>query len=93
VSEQTATAWPCPKDATTMQPMGRRSGAWRCPVCRGIFIDTEAMRRGRRSGPAKVSPVVTSVLLSLLVTFVVRRLRRRTPTATASQPEIGQVGG
>jgi hypothetical protein len=60
-----------------MQPMGRRSGAYRCPGCRGIFIDPEAMRRGGGGRPPKWSPVVTSVLMSLLATFVVRRLRRR----------------
>jgi len=72
-------AWPCPKDGASMQPMGRRGrgGAWRCPTCRGIFLDTEAMRRGRQGRAPMWSPVVTSVLMSLLATFVVRRLRRR----------------
>ncbi len=92
MTEPTATAWQCPKDAMTMQPMGRRSGAWRCPTCRGVFIDTEAMRRRRRGGPAKVSPVVTSVLLGLVATYMVRRLRRRSRTETPSQPEIGRAG-
>ena len=74
MTDETETAWKCPKDGAAMRPLGRRSGAWRCPGCRGIFIDTEAMRRGR---PPKWAPVVTSVLMSLLATFVVRRLRRR----------------
>ena len=69
-------AWACPKDGTEMAPIGRRSGAWRCPACRGVFIDTEAMRRGRCGRPQKWAPVVTSVVVSLLATFVVRRLRR-----------------
>jgi len=64
----------CPKDGAVMQPLGRRSGAWRCPTCKGIFMDTEMMRRGR---PRKWSPVLTSVLMSLLATAVARRLRRR----------------
>ena len=74
MTDETQTEWKCPKDVTSMTPQGRRSGAWRCLTCRGIFIDTEAMRRGR---PPKWSPVLTSVLVSLLATAVARRLRRR----------------
>ena len=77
VTEQTVATWPCPKDGTAMQPMARGDGVRRCPECRSVFIDPEALRRGRGGRPAKWSPVVTSVLMSLLVTFVVRRLRRR----------------
>jgi hypothetical protein len=79
VTDETKTAWPCPKDGSAMQPMGRRGrgGAWRCPACRGVFIDTEAMRRGRGGQPPMWAPFVMSVLMSLLATFVVRRLRRR----------------
>lgn len=76
MTEETQTAWPCPKDGTAMQPMVRRSGAWRCPGCKGVFIDTEAMRRGGGQTP-KWAPVITSVLLSVLLTVIVRRLRRR----------------
>jgi len=74
MTDETHSEWQCPKDGTAMQPQGRRSRAWRCPTCKGIFMDTEAMRRGR---PPKWSPVVTSVLVSLLATAVARRLRRR----------------
>ena len=79
MTEETKTEWPCPKDGTSMQPMGRRGrgGAWRCPACRGVFIDTEAMRRGRGGQPPVWAPFVMSLLMSLLATFVVRRLRRR----------------
>ena len=77
VTEETQTAWPCPKDGTAMQPMARGDGVRRCPECRSVFIDPEAMRRGRGGRPPKWSPVVTSVLMSLLATFVVRRVRRR----------------
>lgn len=66
------TAWQCPKDGAAMAPMGRRTGAWRCPDCRGIFLDTEAMRLGRAGRP----PVWSPVLMSVLATVVVRRLRR-----------------
>jgi hypothetical protein len=74
MTDETQTAWKCPKDGTVMQPLGRRSGAWRCPSCKGVSMDTEAIRRGRAP---KWSPVLTSILVSLLATVVVRRLRRR----------------
>ena len=83
MTDETETAWKCPKDGTVMQPLGRRSGAWRCPTCKGIFMDTEAMRRGR---PPKWAPVVTSVLVSLLATAVARRLRRRPPKQSPTAP-------
>jgi len=75
MTEESNPAWLCPKDGATMQPMGRRMGARRCPTCRGVFIDTEAMRRGRR--PPMWSPLLMSIFWSLLATIVVRRLRRR----------------
>jgi hypothetical protein len=81
VTDETENAWQCPKDGSAMQPLGRRPGASRCPTCKGIFVDTEAMRRGR---PPKWSPVVTSILVSLLATAVVRRLRRRPPKQPSS---------
>jgi hypothetical protein len=77
VIEETATAWPCPKDGTAMEPMARGDGVRRCPACRAVFIDPEALRRGGGGRPPKWSPVVTSVLMSLVATFLVRRLRRR----------------
>ena len=77
MTDESSTAWKCPKDGTAMQSQGRRSGAWRCPTCKGIFMDTEAMRRGRAGSPPWWVPVVTSVLVSLLATVVARRLRRR----------------
>jgi len=61
MTDETQTAWKCPKDGTVMQPQGRRSRAWRCPTCKGIFMDTEAIRRGR-GRPPKWSPVLTSVV-------------------------------
>jgi hypothetical protein len=64
-----------------MQAFGRRSGAWRCPACKGIFIDAEAMRRGR---PPKWSPMLMSILMSLLATAVVRRMRRRSNKESSS---------
>lgn len=81
MTEETPTPWRCPKDGTVMQPVGQRSGAWRCPTCKGMFIDTEAMRRGRAP---KWSPVLTSILMSLLATAVARRLRRRSTKQSPS---------
>ncbi len=77
MTDETTRTWPCPKDGTAMTPLGRRArgGAWRCPTCRGIFLDTEAVRRMRGERPAWM-PVLMSVLWSLLAVAVVRRLRR-----------------
>jgi hypothetical protein len=89
VTDETETTWHCPKDGSVMQPLGRRSGAWRCPECRGLFIDTAGMRRGRGGRPPKWVPMLTSVLMSMLATFVVRRLRKRLAggPARASGPD------
>jgi len=76
MTDDSEKAWACPKDGTAMQPMARGAGVRRCPTCRSVFIDPEAMRRGGGRPPMR-APFVTSVLLSLLATFVVRRLRRR----------------
>jgi hypothetical protein len=70
-----------------MEPMGRhrRGKAWRCPTCRVVFLDVEAMRRDRKGQqPPKWAPVVPSVLFSLLATVVVRRLRRHSRKPTRS---------
>jgi hypothetical protein len=84
VTEEIQTTWPCPKDGTAMAPMARGEGVRRCPECRSVFIDPEAMRRGRGGRAPKWSPVVTSVLMSLLATLVVRRLRQRSRRQSAS---------
>ena len=73
MTDETQTEWKCPKDGTAMQSLGRRSRAWRCPTCKGLFMDTEAMRRGR---PPKWSPILTSVVMGLVARAVARRLRR-----------------
>ena len=86
MTDQTTTAWQCPKDGAAMQALGRRrrGGAWRCPTCGGIFLDTGVMRRGRAGSPPWWVPVVTSIAMSLLATFVARRLRRRPPKQPSS---------
>lgn len=78
--------WACPKDGTAMTPLGRRGrgGAYRCLTCRGVFLDVAAMRRGRGGQPPMWAPFVMSLLISLLATFVVRRLRRRLSKQTPS---------
>jgi hypothetical protein len=85
MTEETQTAepqsaLPCPKDGTPMAPVGRRGrgGAYRCPKCTGMFLDVEAMRRGRAGRPPTWAPFVMSVLMSVGMTLLVRRLRRRT---------------
>jgi hypothetical protein len=69
----------CPKDGTSMAPIGRRGrgGAYRCPACKSVFIDMAAMRRGRRGAPPALAPILVSVLVSVGMTLLVRRLRRR----------------
>ena len=83
---ETTTAWACPKDGTTMEPMGRRGrgSARRCPTCRGIFLDVEAMRRDRKGQAPKWAPFVMSLAMSIAMTLIVRRLRHRgaKPSAT-----------
>jgi hypothetical protein len=76
MTDEAQTEWKCPKDGAVMQSLGRRGrgGAWRCPTCKGMFIHTDAMRRGR---PSWWSPILTSVVMSLLARAVVRYLRRR----------------
>jgi predicted RNA-binding Zn-ribbon protein involved in translation (DUF1610 family) len=74
-----APSWRCPKDGTVMTARGRRQGAWRCPDCGGMFLDLATIRGARRPMPAW-APVVVSVLTSLLVTWIVRRLRHRQAT-------------
>ncbi|MFI5262047.1 MAG: zf-TFIIB domain-containing protein [Candidatus Limnocylindrales bacterium] len=70
----------CPKDGTSMAPVGRRGrgGAYRCPTCTGVFLDVAAMRLGRARQPMMLAPFVMSVLMSLGMTLLVRRRRHRT---------------
>jgi hypothetical protein len=76
---ESPTAMACPKDGTTMAPLGRRGrgGAYRCPTCKSVFLDVEAMRRRRAGQPPMWAPFVMSVLMSVGMTLLVRRLRRR----------------
>jgi len=84
MTEETPTIEPasgmvCPKDGTAMAPMGRsgRGGAYRCPACKGMFLDVEAMRHGRSRQQMRVAPLVMSIAMSLLMTALVRRFRHR----------------
>lgn len=76
---ETPTEMVCPRDGTAMAPMGRRErgGAYRCPECKSIFIDAAAMRSARAAQPPMWAPFVVSLLLSLGMTLLVRRLRHR----------------
>ena len=69
-------AWACPKDGTEMAPMGRRSNAWRCPACKAVFLDVEAMGRGRTGKPPLWVPVISSVAMAAIATVIARRLFR-----------------
>jgi hypothetical protein len=73
----TPTMMACPKDGAAMGPIGRRAGAYRCPDCRGVFIDVAAMGRRRVEPMPMWAPFVVSVLMSVGMTLLVRRLRRR----------------
>ena len=74
--EEMMSAWRCPRDGTAMQPRGHRQGAWRCPECRGLFLDAETWRGYRERHSAR-GPVLVILIISLLATIIVRQLRRR----------------
>ena len=79
MTDEAASAMVCPKDGTSMAPFGRRrrGGAYRCPECKSVFIDMEAMRRGRAGQPPMWAPFVMSIIMSVGMTLLVRRLRHR----------------
>ncbi len=87
---ESPSAMTCPKDGTAMAAMGRsgRGGAYRCPVCKSVFLDVEAMRHGRSRQQMTWAPLVMSIAMSLVVTALVRRLRHR-PAPTAVAPAAG----
>ncbi len=79
---ESPSAMTCPKDGTAMAPLGRRGrgGAYRCPVCKSVFLDVEAMRHGRSRQQMTWAPLVMSIAMSLVMTALVRRLRHRHAT-------------
>ncbi|HXR27525.1 MAG TPA: zf-TFIIB domain-containing protein [Candidatus Baltobacteraceae bacterium] len=83
---ESQTAMVCPKDGTAMAPLGRRGrgGAYRCPTCKSVFLDVEAMRHGRSRQQMTWAPLVMSVAMSLVMTALVRRLRHRSAPAAAA---------
>ena len=86
LTTESPTTMTCPKDGTAMAAMGRsgRGGAYRCPACRSVFLDVEAMRQGRSRQQMTMAPLVMSIAISLIVTALVRRIRHRhAPTAAA----------
>ena len=83
---ESPTAMTCPKDGTAMAARGRsgRGGAYRCPMCKSVFLDVEAMRHGRSRRQMTWAPLVMSIAMSVVMTALVRRLRHRhAPTAVA----------
>jgi Transcription factor zinc-finger len=74
VAEETPTAWSCPKDGTAMEPLGRRSRAYRCPECRGVFIDTAAMRRGRGDDAGEDDVAQHATTMATVATEITNRL-------------------
>lgn len=79
MTNATPAEFPCPKDGTAMVHMGRRmSGAYRCPECKSVFLDMPAMRSARADRPPIWAPIVMSILMSVGMTLLVRRLRRAT---------------
>jgi hypothetical protein len=68
----------CPKDGTEMKPAIRRGrgNLYRCPECRGVFLNIDAVRGGRAGQPPAWASVAVSILMSLAMTLLVRRLRR-----------------
>lgn len=94
MSDETMTVEPptemaCPKDGTAMAPMARRGrgGAYRCPECQGVFLDVAAMRSAGAAQPPMWAPFVVSLLMSIGMTLLVRRLRRRSAEGSASTEE------
>jgi hypothetical protein len=92
MGDETAATWACPKDGATMAQMGRRSGAWRCPTCRGIFIDTERMRHGRRGQPSIWQTALMSLFWGWLAMKVVRRLLHRSARRPSAARCCGDCG-
>ena len=88
MADEMASTWRCPKDGTPMESMGRRPGAWRCPECRGLFLDVATWRGGRGRPPAW-APVLMSVVASVIATVIVRRLRRPTAKQAADRTAGG----
>lgn len=75
-------AWACPKDGTEMEPRGswRRDIAWRCPQCKGVFLDVESMRQGRQGKSPMWAMIGRNVAMAALATVIARRVfRRRQP--------------
>lgn len=68
----------CPKCGIEMKPMWRGGqGPLRCPQCRGIFLDTEEMKRrraGRKPRPAAIAArVIINVIVSVALSVAISR--------------------
>ena len=67
----------CPKCGIEMKAMWRESGPIRCPQCRGIFLDTEEMRRRRRERKPKPFAVAANVVVNMLIAVAITRWIKR----------------
>ena len=58
----------CPKCGIEMTPMWRRGPEpLRCPQCRGIFLDTEEMRRRRAERKPQPAAIAARVIINVIV--------------------------
>ena len=58
-----------------MERLGRGRGyAYRCPTCRGVFLDIEGVRARRAGGPPVAPRALTNVVASVMALLVIRRL-------------------
>ena len=68
MDEQAQVPLNCPKCGIEMKPMWRRgSGPLRCPQCRGIFLDTEEMRRRRAERKPRPAAIAARVVINVIV--------------------------
>jgi hypothetical protein len=83
VDEQAQSTLMCPKCDIEMKRMWRGGrGPHRCPQCRGIFLDTEEMRRRRRERKPKPFAVLANVVVNVLIAVAITRwIKRRRPKA------------
>jgi hypothetical protein len=86
------TALKCPKCGVDMAPLWRGGkGPLRCPQCRGIFLDTEEMRRRRaerKPQPGAIAArVIFNVILSVVLSVVISRWVKRRKEKARLLPE------
>ena len=79
MDEQSQVPLNCPKCGIEMKPMWRGGkGPLRCPQCKGIFLDTEEMKRRRaerkKPAPAAIAArVIINVIVSVALSVAISR--------------------